>query len=82
MVLMMVRGEAGPHERRPKTLKGELENNWGKPRNLVGNWHIDSLKKVQLTLSQGKKKTGDEVDDEDDYENHCVTRQSDSDTLY
>jgi hypothetical protein len=30
------------------------------------NWHSDSPKKVQLTLSQGKKK-GDEVaDDEDD----------------
>jgi hypothetical protein len=31
------------------------------------NWHSDSLKKDQLTLSQGKKKKGDDVaDDEDD----------------
>jgi hypothetical protein len=30
------------------------------------NWHSDSEKKVQLTLSQGKKKKGDEVKDEDD----------------
>jgi hypothetical protein len=31
------------------------------------NWHSDSLKKVQLTLSQGKKKKGENVaDDEDD----------------
>ncbi len=29
------------------------------------NWHSDRQKKVQLTLSQGKKK-GDEVEDEDD----------------
>ncbi len=27
------------------------------------NWDSDSLKKVQLTLSQGKKKKGDEVAD-------------------
>ncbi len=32
------------------------------------NWHVDSLKKVQLTLSQGKKKKRDDVaDDEDDH---------------
>jgi hypothetical protein len=31
------------------------------------NWHSDSLQKVQLTLSQGKKKKGvDIADDEDD----------------
>jgi hypothetical protein len=30
------------------------------------NWHSE-FKKVQLTFSQGKKKKGDEVDDEDDY---------------
>jgi hypothetical protein len=58
----MVRQEAGPHERQPKTFKGELEN---KSRNLE-NWHSDGPKKVQLTFSQGKKKKGDEVEDEDD----------------
>ncbi len=30
------------------------------------NWHSDSLKKVKLSLSQGKKKKGYEFDDEDD----------------
>ncbi len=30
------------------------------------NWHSDSLKKVKLTLFQGKMKKGDEVADEDD----------------
>ncbi len=31
------------------------------------NWHSDNVKNVQPTLSQGKKKKGDEVaDDEDD----------------
>jgi hypothetical protein len=30
------------------------------------NWHGDSQKKVQLTLSRGKKKKGDEVEDEVD----------------
>jgi hypothetical protein len=33
MVLVMARWEAGPFERRPKTLKGELEN---RPIDLVG----------------------------------------------
>jgi hypothetical protein len=35
MVLMMAKREAGPHERHPKMLKGELENNSGKPRDLI-----------------------------------------------
>jgi hypothetical protein len=35
MVLVMVRREARPHERQPKTLKGELEKNFMKPRDLV-----------------------------------------------
>jgi hypothetical protein len=30
------------------------------------NWHIDSLKKGQLTLYQGKMKNGDDVADRDD----------------
>ncbi len=58
---MIVRWEAGPHKMRPKTLKGELENNSRNPKDLVRNWHSDSL-----TLFQGKKKKADEVDGEDD----------------
>jgi hypothetical protein len=34
--LMMARQEAVPHKRQPKALKGELENNSRKPRDLVG----------------------------------------------
>jgi hypothetical protein len=30
------------------------------------NWQSDCLKKVQLTLFQGKKKKRDDVDDKDD----------------
>jgi hypothetical protein len=52
----MARREAKPCERWLKTFKGELKNNSRKPRGLVGNWHSDSLKKDQLTLSQDKKK--------------------------
>jgi hypothetical protein len=43
-----------------------LENNFKKPRDLTQNRHGDSLKKVQLTLSQGKLKKGDDVADDDD----------------
>jgi hypothetical protein len=48
-------------------LKGELENNSRNLRDLVSkkNWHSGSHKKIQPTLSWGKKKKGDEVDDED-----------------
>jgi hypothetical protein len=35
MVLMLVSKEDGPPERRLKTLKGELENNSRKPRDLI-----------------------------------------------
>jgi hypothetical protein len=35
MVFVMARQEAGPHERWPKTLKGKLENNSRKPRELT-----------------------------------------------
>jgi hypothetical protein len=35
MVLAVVRREAGPRERQPKMIKGELENNFRKPRDLV-----------------------------------------------
>ncbi len=50
--------EAGSCERQPKTLKGELENNSRKPRAIVRKRHSDSLKKVQLACSQGKKTRG------------------------
>ncbi len=30
------------------------------------NWHSDSLKKLQLILSQGKMKKGDDVADDED----------------
>jgi hypothetical protein len=36
MVLVIARQEARPDEWQPKTLKGELENNSRKPRDLVG----------------------------------------------
>jgi hypothetical protein len=36
MVLRILRQERGPLSRRPKMLKGELENNSRKPRDLVG----------------------------------------------
>ncbi len=61
MVLVMARLEAGPCERQPKTLRGELENNFRKPKDM----HNGSLKKGQLTLSQGKMKKGDDVADDD-----------------
>jgi hypothetical protein len=35
MVLMMARQEAGPHDRWPNILKGELENSFRKPRHPV-----------------------------------------------
>jgi hypothetical protein len=56
MVLVIARLKAAPHERWPKTLKGELKNNSRQPRDLVKNWQSDSLKKVKLSLSEGKKK--------------------------
>jgi hypothetical protein len=50
MVLVMARREARPHERWLKTLKGGLENNYRKPRDLVRNWHSESLKRFNLTF--------------------------------
>jgi hypothetical protein len=41
MVLMMARLEAGPHERWPKALKGDLENNSRETRDLVRKLYID-----------------------------------------
>jgi hypothetical protein len=66
MVLVMARQEVRPGERRPKMLKGELENNSTKPRDLTENRHSDGLKKGQLTFSQGKMKKGDDVADDND----------------
>ncbi len=66
MVLVMASWEARPWERRPKTLKGKLENNSRKPRDLTKNRYSDSLKKGHLTLSQGKMKKGDDVADDND----------------
>jgi hypothetical protein len=74
MVLVMVRQEGGPHEKRPKTLKVgwktalEIQKKTALEiqRTLSENWHSDGQKKVQLTLSQGKKKKGDGVEDKDD----------------
>jgi hypothetical protein len=50
-----------------------------KPRDLLNNRHSDTLKKSQLTLSQGKLKRGDVNDATDDDEvrttvsQNCVT---------
>jgi hypothetical protein len=67
-------------------LKGKLKNNSRKPRDLTKNMHCDSLKNSQLTLSQGMLKKGNEVavHDDDDAcgENQCITKLSDSNTLY
>ncbi len=38
--LMMATQEAGPCERRPQTLKGEMENKSRKPADLIGNRHL------------------------------------------
>jgi hypothetical protein len=45
-----------------------LENNSWKPKDLIENRHGDSLEKGEPTLSQGKRKKGDDVaiDDNDD----------------
>jgi hypothetical protein len=64
MVLRTIRLKARPHERWPKKLKAELENNSRKPRELVRKLHSDSLKNFQLTLSRGNMKKGDEVADD------------------
>jgi hypothetical protein len=83
MVLVMARGKAGPQERRSKMLKGELESNSRKPRDIVKNRHNDSLKKGKLTLSQGKIKKGDDVavDDDDDTVRTSVSQDQGTATL-
>ncbi len=52
--------------------KGELENNSRKPRDLTKNRHSDSLKKSQLTLSQGMMKKSDVVAVADDFDDNEV----------
>jgi hypothetical protein len=47
-------------------LKGDLENNSRKPRELVKNRLVTAWKKGQFTLSQGKIKNGDDVADDND----------------
>ncbi len=47
-------------------LKEELESSSKTPRDQTINRHSDSLKKGQLTLSQGRMKMGDDVADDDD----------------
>jgi hypothetical protein len=50
-----------------KDAQGRVENNSRKPKNLVRKISIVTPKKVQFTLSRGRKKKRDEVaDDEDD----------------
>ncbi len=66
MVLMMVRRKAGLCETWQKMLKGGLENNSRKPRDLVKNRHRNSLKKGQLTLCQDKMKKDDDAADNED----------------
>jgi hypothetical protein len=57
----------------------ELENNSREPRDLTKNRHSDSLKKSQLTLSQGMMRKGDVIvvaDDDDDDDNEVRTSAS------
>jgi hypothetical protein len=61
MIHMIVKREAGPRERQRKDAQRRVENNSTNPE----NWHSDGQKKVQLTLSQCKKKKRDEVEGED-----------------
>ncbi len=38
-----------------RDVKGELENNSRKPRDLVRNWHSDSLKRINLLFLQVRR---------------------------
>ncbi len=84
MALVIPRREDGLCERQSKTLRGELENNSRKQRDLTENSHSDSIKKGQHTLSQGKMKKGDDVADDDDdaVVRTSVTRSAESYTVY
>jgi hypothetical protein len=63
------RWEARPRTRRPKALKAKLTQGGPSGLSLLRSddfYEVTAKKKVQLTLSRGKKKKGDEVEDEDD----------------
>ncbi len=55
-----------------------MENESGKPRDLLKNMHSDCLKRVQLTLSQGitKKRDVSVIADDDDDEERTNTSQN------
>jgi hypothetical protein len=55
-IIMMAGREARPCERPPKMLKGELENNSRKPRDLEENWHSVSLKKFNLLFFRVRRR--------------------------
>ncbi len=57
-------------------LKGELENNSRKPMDLFRKLAKGRPKKVQLTLSQHKKKKGDEAADKEDDDDAVRTSAS------
>jgi hypothetical protein len=50
MVLMIARQEAGPRERRPKMLKGKLDNNSKKPRDGGKTGIVTTQKGINLLL--------------------------------
>ncbi len=63
----MARREAGPCERWQRRSRESWKTTLGSRGTKPENWHSDSLKKVKLTFSQGKKKKGNEITvDEDD----------------
>jgi hypothetical protein len=58
VVLVMDRQETGHCERRPKILKGELENNSRKPRVLLYSekWHSESLKRINFLFFRVRRR--------------------------
>ncbi len=69
-----------------KTLKGGIQNNSRKPRDLTRKRHSDSLKKGQLTLSQGMVKKREDVavdgNDDDDVMRTSVSKNQGAAKLY
>jgi hypothetical protein len=57
-ILKIGRRQAGPRKQWPKTLKRRVGKQLKEVRDLLQNRHGDSLKKSQLTLSQGMMKKG------------------------
>jgi hypothetical protein len=72
MVLVMARREAALHEKKPKTLKRELKTTLWSQGDLVGILAKWQPTKIQLTLSQSKKKNGDKVTDDEDADDYVV----------